>query len=424
MQKAESIAPCGSTRINENFNHMVATKAPKSRHYSSSGSLKTRVSSAVATKNVGSGYLSDAYSKTGVSPGKFYQKHAASLDKKRKRETIYKTSQAYKRRKLLFSSDKTQQQESSELREGTTYMRNIAFAADDNDITKIPPPAENPVYLPIDCSNTTFVYFDIEPTSLAKQCSIIQLAATDGKSKQFSSFIAPEEDISPATQKLTGITYDNSIGSMMYCGKTVKSATLPATLENFINWLEPMKPVVLVAHNCLMNELKDVVMGFADTLPFFRKNHEFSNYKQETIVTELLGRDYNAHNVVHDAEMLSKVCDRSQHKEQLKMFTFSVTDTLIGIEAHERLCSNLPSLQILVDEKIISKSMAKKIAKSGIQMLHMKLAYERQGENGLRYVRYELGSECRTEISQGIKIFYKRCPIISMLLSNMEPPAI
>ena len=99
-------------------------------------------------------------------------------------------------------------------------MRNIAFAADDNDITEIPPPAQNPVYLPL---STTFVYFDIESTSLAKQCSIIQLAATDGKSKQFSSFITPEEDISPAAQKLTGITYDNSNGFMMYCGKTVTS---------------------------------------------------------------------------------------------------------------------------------------------------------------------------------------------------------
>ena len=103
-------------------------------------------------------------------------------------------------------------------------------------------------------------------------------------------------------------------------------------------------------------------------------------------MTELLGRDYNA---VHDAEMLSKVCDQSQHKEQLKMFTFPVTNTLMEIEAHERLCSNLPSLQILVDEKIISKSMAEKIAKNGIQILHMTLAYEYQGENGIRTLFFE-----------------------------------
>ena len=35
--------------------------------------------------------------------------------------------------------------------------------------------------------------------------------------------ISTKQDISPAAQKLTGITYDNSNGSMMYCGKTVTS---------------------------------------------------------------------------------------------------------------------------------------------------------------------------------------------------------
>ena len=50
-RKAERIAPGGSTKELESFNHMIATKASKSRHYSSSESLATRVGCAVLQKN-------------------------------------------------------------------------------------------------------------------------------------------------------------------------------------------------------------------------------------------------------------------------------------------------------------------------------------------------------------------------------------
>jgi len=45
---ADKIAPCATTRENESFNNMVASTAPKARHYSSSSSLETRMECAVA----------------------------------------------------------------------------------------------------------------------------------------------------------------------------------------------------------------------------------------------------------------------------------------------------------------------------------------------------------------------------------------
>ena len=115
INKAPQIAPCGSTKLNENFNHMVASKAPKSRHYSSSKSLKNRVSAAVAQKNKGHSYLSNVYEKCGISPGKFYPNYAKSLDKKRIVNNQYKISKTYKKRKLQFGKSKTAQQAASEL---------------------------------------------------------------------------------------------------------------------------------------------------------------------------------------------------------------------------------------------------------------------------------------------------------------------
>ena len=98
--KAAAIAPCGSTQINENFNHMVASKSPKSQHYSSPGSLKPRVSAVVAQKNVCSTYLSQACEKNRISPGKFDYKFATSADKTWKWQNTYKSSKVYNRQNL------------------------------------------------------------------------------------------------------------------------------------------------------------------------------------------------------------------------------------------------------------------------------------------------------------------------------------
>ena len=43
----------GSTQANENFNYMVAQKAPKAVHYSDSASLHYRIAASVANKNEG-----------------------------------------------------------------------------------------------------------------------------------------------------------------------------------------------------------------------------------------------------------------------------------------------------------------------------------------------------------------------------------
>ena len=47
----------GSTQGNESFNKIVASKAPKSHHYSGSASLNYRVAAGVAQKNSGQKYI-------------------------------------------------------------------------------------------------------------------------------------------------------------------------------------------------------------------------------------------------------------------------------------------------------------------------------------------------------------------------------
>lgn len=60
VDKAEQIAPGGSSQRNESFNHMCVT-SPKSRFYGSSMALRYRVAAAVLEKNRGSSYLTYVY---------------------------------------------------------------------------------------------------------------------------------------------------------------------------------------------------------------------------------------------------------------------------------------------------------------------------------------------------------------------------
>ena len=56
--QAEKLASLESTRLNESLNNTVSSKAPKTHHYSSSGSLPFRVAASIAQKNVGHTYVS------------------------------------------------------------------------------------------------------------------------------------------------------------------------------------------------------------------------------------------------------------------------------------------------------------------------------------------------------------------------------
>ena len=55
--QAEKLSRLSSSQANESFNNTVASKAPKSHHYSGSESLKFRVSAAVSQKNIGHNYV-------------------------------------------------------------------------------------------------------------------------------------------------------------------------------------------------------------------------------------------------------------------------------------------------------------------------------------------------------------------------------
>ena len=75
---SERLAPGGSTKVNESFNNIVASKAPKSMHYSSSESFCWRLGAVAAQKNEGKSYVCNAFQEPSLSPSLSHQKRSVA----------------------------------------------------------------------------------------------------------------------------------------------------------------------------------------------------------------------------------------------------------------------------------------------------------------------------------------------------------
>ncbi|XP_060598062.1 uncharacterized protein LOC132751871 [Ruditapes philippinarum] len=316
IKNVDKISPAASTKDVESFNNMIASKAPKRCHYSSTSSLQNRVNCVVAEKNLGSTYVSQVNKSIGISPGKFYSKHAERKDNKRKRRLEFENTLTFKKRKIEKKMNKSKQNAQKELREGVTYQSSIDLIGNnETDIIEIPKPISAPEQRKIetntDCSH---VYCDIETTSLYKSCDITQIAAVSGKDN-FNQYILPTQPITLGATQVTGLTVVNNM--LCYKGKPVHAVSLRTALEQFLVWLEKRNPCVLIGHNFrifdfprlvrsfelynLLTSFQNCVIGFVDTLPLCKEQFPgLDKYSQEYRVKNLMNAQYSAHNAFED----------------------------------------------------------------------------------------------------------------------------
>ena len=286
------IAPCASTKENENFNHMIFSKAPKSRHYSGSGSLACRVNCAVAQKNFGYSYICQINQTAGLSPGKITKLESVKRERKRKCTKDLKNTQSYKRKRIFSKKLNVRKNKTSAVKEGVTYSSNIDLTPVlDENIEFIPDILKPPEITKCAENNTSHskVYFDIETTSLSMECDLTQLSAVSAchGGVEFNQYITPEKSISPGAANVTGLTLSNGI--LFHMGKPVHSVPVRTDLQAFLAFLtdiEP-KPIILIGHNAhkfdsprlsrkimdcnLKSAFCELVAGYIDTLPYFRE---------------------------------------------------------------------------------------------------------------------------------------------------------
>lgn len=410
--QSDKLSTLGSTQGNESFNKTVASKAPKAHFYSGTASLNHRVAASVAHKNIGHSYVTNTHRQVGLSPGGHTFKLACLRDLQARKRKACSITRKAKIRRLELHARRIQANTTKEIREGTSYSSCI-------DTTDIPVDSiqEIPNPEPLPSLNTSpipqkskQVYFDLESTGLARTSHITQVAAVCEDDK-FSTYVTPGTAISPAASSVTGLTCRN--GKLFKGGHLIDSVSVSKALEDLIAFLKQYPPpLYLVGHNIktfdcplLMNALESVgkqeeflgcVSGFLDTKILFRTGMPgLKSYSQPNLVKHVTGSsDYNAHDALADVLSLQTLVLESKLNVFDSAYENATFSTEYVKEMHrysKRVRANLPSLQPLIDRKILSESMARKVAGSGLNCSCLALAYRRNGVDGIRKV---FGEKC------------------------------
>lgn len=151
-------------------------------------------------------------------------------------------------------------------------------------------------------------------------CDIVQLSAVSGD-HTFNVYTFPRCDIESGASRVTGLTTHGQ--RLLLHGQTVQTVPLQKALQLFISFLSRFSRPVLVGHNCkkfdcpillrilnefyLLEEFKDVVSGYLDTLWLSREMFQLPKYSQPFLVQHFLRTSYEAHNATEDVRTLQEL---------------------------------------------------------------------------------------------------------------------
>ncbi|XP_063400480.1 uncharacterized protein LOC134685041 isoform X2 [Mytilus trossulus] len=420
-ENSGKLSSLGSTQANESFNRIVASKAPKQQHYSSSGSLNYRIAACVAQKNEGNKYILDVNKNMSVSPGYYTLRLAVLRDiQHRKRKAIANTYR-FKQRRRNLKSTRHQKLATREVREGVTYSSGIGLEDHlSDDIEEIPSPSLQPAYQTIEWSTTVNnIFFDIEATGLARNSHITQISATSDKGS-INTYVLPKKPITPKAQEITGIKVE---GSKMFChDKEVKSVGIKEALKMLILFLAQYKKNVIIGHNIksydipvlfcalnncsIMNEFSCSILGFLDTLQLFKSLLPgLTSYAQSNLYNTVLNETYDGHDSMEDVVALSRLFHHlapSTEAKQLSSFSFDSAARRYDHNQKTKLL--LPTLTPLTEKKVITLRTANVIAASGMSFSHLRISYARDGRQGIEDVLKEEDVNGKVRVTKSKKI--------------------
>ena len=232
-----------------------------------------------------------------------------------------------------------------------------------------------------------------------RTAGITQLAAVCSDGSTFGRYEMPSRPISMEATRATGISLQS--GQLLYNGHPVESVSTKDCLVDFIAFLQSKKQPLCIGHNIrcfdcpiliyhliahsLMGMFENAVHAFLDTLVMYKQIYpERRSYKQEALVNDVLGQGYNAHNAEADVAALQQLVQASEIAcAVLEGFTFSVNSAKKMLMYNEQKSRNCERLQQLVISRAITKCMCDKIGGSGLRLAHLKMAYERNGRQGI-----------------------------------------
>ena len=224
--------------------------------------------------------------------------------------------------------------------------------------------------------------------------------------------------------KLSTVTVDDQI-KLHYKGIPVETVKCSDALLQFITFLEDIPNPVLVGHNIkgfdlrflyvklkecgLWDKFTSIVPRFVDTLTVFKKGYpDQKSHAQRALVKELLGEPYEEHNCLEDVEALEKLFVFAQVQDNFSGGLFTAVEFDYLMREPERKETFRP----IIDQKLMSENLAKKIAKAGYIFSDLKEVYENNRADGLRAL---LGED-----ENGIVKVTKHKPSISKVCAYFE----
>lgn len=237
-----------------------------------------------------------------ISHGSDLSRHLASRNLTHLKRKATASTQEFKKRRIQRRCDRAQLRYRTEKAEGPTYPSHMALFDDLPSYQNCVSECEDNAYL--ESANVIAVYFDLETGGFdLKQRDILQISAKCGK-LMFNAYVTPKLVIDPRASALHGLT---SIGKKLYKhGREVFTLSIENALNEFINFLQNhvKKKCILVAQNCkfddirlvsviekfsLQTKISELVQGFFDTLPLFKKLFpDTTNHKLTTLTQEIL----------------------------------------------------------------------------------------------------------------------------------------
>ena len=346
------LAPVANSQRNESFNSVVGSKAPKIRCYGGSESNDFRVACAVAQTNTGHGYVNRTLEALGIEPGRNCIKYNLEMDKRKNNDNQRKKTIKFKKRRNQLHSRRISHTARKEKKEGKTYESNIGLTL--NQTFTVNPIAEE-VH---DVSNVSEEIF-----------------------KKYESTASP-------------FTPRHSIYSIYICtvliGHNAKRFDIPVLLRNSTSGFH--------------EKLKAMGVLFGDSLSLFEQvvssNHpalqqpdgKISATNQSALYKCLFAETFEAHDALEDVTALRKMMFSSKLKLSEKLIVthcklISCHDALQNLcyldRRHELMKTFESKLYSRTGDGVITKSMAEKIAGSGLTYDDLLKLFTEFGREGL-----------------------------------------
>ena len=431
-----------STQNNESLNNMMSSKAPKRICYSKSESCDFRFAATVASKNYGAAYVSQIFELRGLKCTSRLTDYILASNEENEKRRKLQADIKFKKRRLEINNDRSQLRYQKEKKDGQSYSSNMSLfdqemplLTDDNvfepdvlieqdEINEGEVNTSNS----LECDDIKIIFFDLETGGLNMlKHEILQVAVKCGQDS-FNSYVTPTRAIAPNATQTNGLTKINK--KLYKNGKEVLTLPKKTVLQNLLIFLAKFaKKCILVAHKCefdsrrlvlalqesdLLEEFSNIILGFVDSLPLFRRKIKgVENYKLIHLAESKLNKNnFNfseAHDAIFDTIILEALAKEYLNVEDIKNIDWPVQDIIQYLQIFKRKKVNKATFLPL--KGIISNAMINRLSETNFSYQDLLDTYKTSEVNAISLLQGKINGKAQ---------IIKNKQILNKILSHLK----